>query len=448
MASDPPPSDDGTTGEPPRPRRDAGADAAGSLAGLEPDIELDEYERSDPLELSAPARRVLETEVNDDVTRVGVEYEPDGRARLRATRHVGILALPEGPTVEIRPKVPGTNLVGLLRYARGISPETVDEEVAVTPGQSFTEALAALFETELRTVLQRGLHTSYERTRGTETHVRGRIDVQAQLRQSRGLPTTLECEYDELTVDTTVNRAVLYATTLLQRVVRDETLAGRLGRHANRLRRRVTLTPVRPATLETVELDRLSSHYSDLLPLVDLVLRNVHVERLQAGTRRSVALLVDMAAVFEEAVERAVTDALSETTSYTVEAQPQARTLDGQGVRPITVRPDVLMRDRDGSPTLVADAKWKRDQRRAREPSAGDVQQLLTYQLVYEVPGVVFYPEQAADIDGRYQVRELDDLTLSVLPVGGPARTLPGRLVDAVQNALDEVPIINPSDSD
>ncbi|MFB6361138.1 MAG: restriction endonuclease, partial [Halobacteriales archaeon] len=65
--------------------------------------------------------------------------------------------------------------------------------------------------------LEQGLHREYLRTSESVTHLRGQLDVKRQLQRQGPTPTKFECTFDELTVDTTVNRAVLYATNLLKR---------------------------------------------------------------------------------------------------------------------------------------------------------------------------------------------------------------------------------------
>lgn len=389
------------------------------------DYRLSEYEATpylDTDQLPTVAQDAVKREINapgssDKTDRLVLEYRDDGNARIRATQHVGIVALPEGPTIEIDPKIPHTDLLGLLQYAHGIDAQTFEQETQLTGGARFIDALATLFENELDRVLTRGLHRSYRRVSRTTEHIRGRIEVQQQLQKQGPTPTAFECTYDDLTVDTTVNRGILYATTILLQLASDTNLHRALRRQQQQLRRRVELTPVRPIELESIELSRLMEHYEDLVRLTKLVLRSVHLDEFRTGDRESYALLVDMNKIFERVVERALAE-LGNARSWKATAQVNSTQLVSGGRRQIQIQPDVLVTDGD-QPRLVGDAKWKRDDPEAtsREPSTGDIYQLVSYQVAHNVPGVLWYPEQEQPLRSTYQVRGLDSLTVAEVPV-------------------------------
>lgn len=395
------------------------------LSRSKADYTLREYEATpylDTDELPPVAREAVEQEINgvdgsDQANRLLLEYRADGRTRLRATQHVGVVALPEGPTVEIRPKIPKTDLLGLLKYAQGIDARTFEQETQLAGGARFVDALAALFEHELDQVLTQGLHRSYSRVSQTTDHVRGRIEVQQQLQRQGPTPTAFECTYDELTVDITINRAILYATTILQRLATDPNLNRALRRHQQKLRRRVELTPVRPIELESIELTQLMGYYEDLVRLTKLVLRSVYLDALRVADRDSYALLMNMNTIFEAVVEQVVSE-LATQRGWNSTAQATSTRLVSGGHRRIPIRPDVLVSDGERA-RLVGDAKWKRDDPAAnsREPSSSDIYQLVAYQVAHDVPGVLFYPEQEQALISTYQVRGLDSLTLVEVPV-------------------------------
>lgn len=132
-----------------------------------------------------------------------------------------------------------------------------------------------------------------------------------------------------------------------------------------------------------------------------LVLEREFFEDVRAGSRRSLALFVDMNDVFERIVERAFRAAAAET-GLRVEGQASIPDLV-DGPHAVAMRPDVLVRDAAGEPVLVADAKWKTS---TDSPSSGDVYQLTSYILSLDVPGMLVYPGTnevvaTSDVDGH-----------------------------------------------
>jgi len=400
------------------------------------DAVIPEYGTTEPIdhdELPDRAPRVIDTEINDGTERVQIEWLPDGRFKLHATSYVGIITLPGDYTVEIRPKARETDLLALLRYSQGIRAKTIAEETSIREGNEFIHALATLFEAELDDVLTRGLASEYRRKSGTEDHVRGRIAVHRQLQRQGPQPTKFECNYDSLTEDTVLNQSILYATDLLLRLVDDRAVSDRLHRHKQVLQRSTTLRPVRVVELEQVELSRLAAYYGDLFRLTKLIISGIYADELTAGSRGSFSLLVNMNEIFEKILERGLSDTFAES-SIQIRTQVSTSNLLRDGSRRITIRPDILA-EADGVAKFVGDAKWKLDDQRSREPSNEDLYQLLSYQVAYEVPGVLFYPAQGGTISSTFDSKFDHDIHIVEVPTK-PAAGL--SFAETVERTLRE----------
>lgn len=414
-----------------------------ALGGIVPDIRLSEYDATPYLELSETALRSVRTEVNTgDVTRLEVQFNENGEVSLKATQYVGIVSLRDGPTIEIRPKAAGTHLLHLLRYAQGVSTTTVDREVSIEAGSTFVDALGYLFEAELSQLLDRGLHSEYRRVQRTESHLRGRLDLQQQLRRPHS-SLDFECEYDELTIDTVVNRAILQATTILLRLARSPSLRRSLQRHRHVLRQQVSDAAVSPAELNRVELTRLNDHYADVLRLTNLIIRNQLIRELQTGSRKSFSLLVDMNRIFERVIERAMRTAVASRPGWTIDAQHSSRNLISGGKHTVMIRPDILVRNEAGTVQYVGDAKWK-----LGSPNNSDFYQLASYQLAYEAPGILLYPEQDGRVATKSIVADRYPLSLVEVPTQHPEEDLGyGAYISAIEAHVQAVLNGDPSRS-
>jgi 5-methylcytosine-specific restriction enzyme subunit McrC len=382
------------------------------FGAFEPDIRLTEYEPTPYFELSDTALASLRNDVNrDGVERIEATFNAKGEVSLTATQYVGVVALRDGPTIEIKPKAAGTHLLHLLRYAQGVTTTTIDQEVSLEAGNTFIDAIGYIFNSELSTILDRGLHSEYQRVNQAEKQLRGRLDVQRQLQQQQRPALAFECDYDELTTDTVVNRAILYATAILLRLVRDTDLRRSLQRHQHVLRRQVTLTPVEPSALSRVELTRLNDHYGDIIRLTKLVLQSHFIREFRGGSRESFSLLVDMNRIFERVVERAMRNAVSTRPGWSVDAQHSSTNLVESTKHTVTIRPDILIRDDTGQVRCIGDAKWKRG-----SPSNSDFYQLASYQLAFDSPGLLLYPAQSGDVASENTIAGGHPLHLVEMP--------------------------------
>lgn len=374
------------------------------MTNVEP-IELSEYDESDPIELSKEDIQMIEHQVDG----LRVEYRPDEKVVLHTDHRVGVIALPDGPTIQIQPKVGEPNLVTLLRYANGTEPTHLSRETELESGTNFVDTVAALYLEELEELISQGLRREYIEVAGSEKYLRGRLNVQRQLAGGLG-KTDFECDYDEFTYDTTLNQTILCVTNVLSSLVDNTELAGTLREHESRLRRRVTLREVPIEEAEQIELTRLTDYYEQILSLSKLVLRHIYIEDIVAGEGASYSLLIGMNDVFEKIVERTARESVNERDGWSVEGQVQTNNLL-RGNPSIRMRPDFVVK-RDGDAVLVGDAKWK------TEVNNNDVYQVVAYQTAYDVPCVLVYPENDGNLSNNYSVRNGQSLSMLELPTG------------------------------
>lgn len=389
--------------------------------------------RPEDVVLSEHDSHLMERELSEEAyvyidelgsSRLSVSYDRTGAPTLHSSHHVGIVSLPNGPTVEIRPKAAGANLLYLFKYAHDLKATTYERSTGFEPGETFLDVLGALYLAELDETFRRGLQRMYRRFESDEKHLRGQLNVQRQIRRQGVAPTRFECSYEELSHETTANQAILYATTVLGRLVSDTRLRDALRGRQTQLRRRVTLRHVRVAELDEIKLNRLTDYYADILRLTRLVLVSVYLENLRAGERESFTLLVDMNRVFERVVERALEAAITDRTGWRVDVQATVDDLLTGGSPRISMRPDTVVRDEKGEVVLVADAKWKTPS----SPANSDVYQLVAYQTTYStpddpIPGALVYPSQDGDLETAYSVKNAGTLAVVELPTRRPFET-------------------------
>ncbi len=352
---------------------------------------IKEHQTTDPLTLSDRDIHMIRTKVNDGRARLGVKFTHDQSVKIDTSSYVGIVALPDGPTIEIRPKLDQINLLYLLRYATGVTSETFEETTNITQGPNFVEVLGTLFDSELQQLLWKGIRSGYHQKSSEEQYLRGTLDVTKQLRNGQTTAaTSFHCSFDEHTPDIVLNQAVLYSATVLANMVTDQQLSRRLNRKVKQLRKQVTLRQVSVGELQQVEVSRLTSRYDDIIRLAEMVLTSSYIEDHTIGTNPTFSLLVNMNTVFERLIEQAFKHVTTSYQGYVSQSRRQIGDLFDSAEHNVSVKPDITVESRDDRVICVADAKWK-----TGNPANSDFYQLAAYQQVAECPGVLVYPEQS-----------------------------------------------------
>ena len=381
------------------------------------DVKLREFRRTDhPVDLSSADRASLDRLADRASDRDGLDEPPlksiavgGDRYHLKAAHYVGTLGLPSGLQVAIEPKAGRPNFGYLLRYGHRVEPLIEDEPTDLGAGETFLDALAALYCAELGSLLDRGLDRGYEWVEENRDRQRGRLDLRRQLQREGPIPTGFECTFERLTGDTLLNQAVLYAATILRRNVRSPSIGADLRRKEQQLRRHVTPTTVRPSDLERITLTRLNRRYQAILELAGLVIRGVYVGN--RDSRPTASFVLNMNRTFEGVVERALEAAVADREGWRVATQNDLWTLTADG--DFLLRPDAVVHDQDGEIRLVCDAKWKPLH---GTPRRDDLYQLVAYQAATDAPSLLCYPQLGWMGRAVHDVRNLGPLRVHQVP--------------------------------
>lgn len=159
---------------------------------------------------------------------------------FRAGQVVGVLSVP-GAVVEILPKIEGRgdravrdSLVRMLAIAIDL-PVTGDATSQMaTQRENLLEVLVRLFSDRLLAAARRGLPQRYRTREESLPRLRGKLDVRRQIVRQVARAELLACIYDELSVDTPLNRVLRAAVRRLLVVVRSDANRRRLAELAAR----------------------------------------------------------------------------------------------------------------------------------------------------------------------------------------------------------------------
>lgn len=321
-----------------------------------------------------------------------------GKVLVTAGKYVGLIPLTPTISVDVRPKLPVSNLARVLDQAR-VSLDTIDgaDRLYMSSGQpsiSVLEFLLNNFVDSLRPIEAMGLHKKYVRRSAIMNHPRGRIKMAGTLRScwSRGIRHQVEAERFEHTADIPVNRLLKAALEYLLHGLRRAKPDRALLRRANEAHHSFP-EQVRSMTLSDYDSCRVvvsdhtlpggRAYYYRALEIALLVLSGHTVSLDKAGDDVLLdSFTVDFEAVFEQYLRR----------TLLAHAPGDVAVKDGNhdGKKPLyddrndpPAQPDIVIERRGSSQRVVAEVKYKDKVERP------DINQAVTYALSYRTDRVV-----------------------------------------------------------
>ena len=373
-------------------------------------VSFREYERIQVVEkLSSPtddALSVAEIEQLDALaTRLKIPViEHLSRSRVRPAQYVGAVQL-AGRTIEFLPKIERTggeldlpavrhNLLRMLLVAYDLEGATPGKAALEKNSDGWLDILMRLFSRALADQLRRGLIRRYREESDDLPTVRGRLQIEEQLRRNLVHRERSACEFDEFDEDHALNQLFRVAIRRMLRVASNNTTQQALRELLPAFEGVSDVTPTAD-WLDRVTLDRVSERFGLCLGMARLFLSGA-TTGLYAGDQNSFALLFDMNELFEKYVARTLRRQLRgkgvevsiQDSRFHLVRDPQT------GHRLFKLRPDIVVRQ-DGKVHCVIDTKWKRlsPEERKLGIAQGDLYQMLAYAEGYESAAVLLvYP--------------------------------------------------------
>lgn len=340
---------------------------------------------------------------------------------------VGVIRLPSGPQLELRPKVPLRSLLWMLSSVYGVPHEMLDDTVQITRFDQVIEIVADAFARMVEHRIDLGLYRNYVEEEDNLPTIRGRIMIAADIHRNAVLRHRTYCRYTTYSWNLPENQVTRHVVHLLSRWGLSRRLTGRLLALDSQFDE-VERVHFRAADVDRFVYNRQSIDYQPIHRLCQLFLEGASLSE-EAGDRSFDGFLLDMNVLFERFITRALRDRLGHP--FRLDDQLQI-TLDRE--RSVTILPDLVV-SRDGTQVLVADCKYKR--LNTGEHKNHDLYQLLAYCTALELrEGVLIYPRHLVDVATKVTVRGTDvRLREQSVDLGGS----PGEVMDELDRLANRI---------
>lgn len=282
------------------------------------------------------------------------------RHEVTFINYVGFIQL-RSCSIEILPKVSSNDLVQsrkvLLRmlqhsgfldiHESHISQLTVEK-------MNLFEIIAYLFTSKLSAELRKGLVRSYRREHGELQLVRGKIDIQRQLRRESMMQPGISCIYDEFEVNNLLN---LVLKTGLQIVKSRSVISSTKKQALNSLMLmdEVKLVPIVVEHLDRIRFDRTNRRYQHSYQLAKLLI-NRSSPLFSQGNSNNSSILFKMNELFEAYIAYLVRKNWKEVTIQDRSHKLLVKSSTDRGV--FQLEPDILVVNRQRK-CIIIDTKWK-----------------------------------------------------------------------------------------
>lgn len=335
--------------------------------------------------------------------------------------YVGLIETRDGTNLEILPKIYRRQecdeqativycrsiLLRMLRCLKDSPFKRIDQAHLKTTNIPVLEIFISLFLEEFELILQRGIKQHYITRRENETALKGRLQIEQQVRKNLIKKQYFFVEYDEFHADIPQNRILKAALTVLN-------LKTRLTRNRIKIINYLGLLDEIPfpASMEKDLIavhnqSRLFSYYDQALKWARIFLRGESFTSFK-GKEVNQAILFPMEQLFEAYVANQISKALTDWNVY-VQDRKHHLVENHKGECKFRIRPDLVIKNNEV--TIVADTKWKiLDQNLYSQNyliSQSDMYQLYSYGKKYHqedknVKLLLIYPKHAGFTDNLH----------------------------------------------
>ena len=232
--------------------------------------------------------------------------------------------------------------------------------------------------TRYEDLMNKGLLKSYVLNTENISAVRGKLLFQQQMVNDLMRKPKFFCEYDELEYDSTENRVLLQAMTIVERTSKIRNVKMKALDHAQKLSGVVSKINVSKGRRQNMmrSYNRQNDRYKGIHQTCERLIEHEGIGDIYSGEHSVVPIFYDMNREFENFVGNLFSKYYEKPNWVKIQTGEPAWNTPGEGTR--SMRPDIIIQDEKGDVKNIIDVKYKN-----KGLTTGDLYQLGFYMHEY-----------------------------------------------------------------
>ena len=323
---------------------------------------------------------------------------------VKIQKYVGELELKSGLRLQILPKIyfGGSEdrtkqiYLEMLKSTYRLKEKAMNQISLGTGDMELFEAYIRMYLDEAQMLVKRGLRSAYEEKTDNLRCFRGKLQVAGHIRRNIVHKERFYVTYEEFTKNRPENRLIKATLKKLQKVTTDEQNK-QDARELLLLFDGIQESMDYPQDFARIRIDRNSREYEKIMKWTEVILQGNSFLNFSDGIKAR-SILFAMDEVFENYVACQIKKYFRE--NWEVSSQDENYYLF-EKPWDFQLRPDIVMKKREGNRTLILDTKWKSlpDMKNEgwsafNKKARNDIYQMVTYASRYEAEEIwLLYPK-------------------------------------------------------
>lgn len=325
------------------------------------------------------------------------KYFTVGYKKITFKNFVGVIQI-DGLTIEILPKIDHTSndvavwqnvLLNMLKVTRKIKVQDVGNAYVKKQNIHLLDIYFEWFLSEVELLIHQGLIKKYYKKTSNVKALKGKLEFAGHISKNLVHKEWFYTSHQIYGKNHLIHQILNQALSIISQLSKGSYIYNKCKK-VQLAFPEVSEIKVNVSTFKKVVVSRKISPYKTALAIARLIILN-YAPNVSSGKEHMLALLFDMNNLWEEYILASLQQVAAKK-SFTVYGQQSKEFWNG-----VTVRPDIVIKNKNGDESFVIDTKWKNIDN--SKPSISDLRQMYVYNDYWKAnKSMLLYPSKITEV--------------------------------------------------